>query len=229
MQNLNKKTNSLNKTILKASMKKINLNLTYSTIKNFATINLKQNSILNNKKLLNNFNNQNRFNFVSDGANPKLKKKFYRKTDLSIIPITNNEEFLKVNELISLEVEEDLNNENDFKNDISNLLQDKNYENFSRSELQYEIFKVKLKNLDEQTQKNLTKNFEKLRTLFTGSLFHKKYYGVLLDNRKCKSMHLDELKIPTKKLALALAEEWQSQKDMVNLYKMHLVNKVLYS
>lgn len=161
--------------------------------------------------------------FVSDGANQKLKKKFYKKTDIAVMQINNKYEYINVNEFQNLEIQEDLNNENHLKNEISKILSDDIYENLSREEMQYEVFKLKIKNFDSKSQENLIKNFDKLRTLFTGSIFHKKYYGVLLDNRKCKSMHFDELKIPTKKLALALAEEWQSQKEMINLYKMHLV------
>jgi hypothetical protein len=177
----------------------------------------------NNKKQNNNFYKLTKYNFVSDGANPKLKKKFYNKTEIAVMHISNKNEFLTLNELQNLENQEDHNNENNLKNEISEILQEEKLANLLREEMQFEIFKLKLKNFDEFTQKNFIKNFDKLRTLFTGSLFHKKYYGVLLDNRKCKSMHLDELKIPTKRLALALSEEWQSQKDIINLYKMHLV------
>lgn len=49
------------------------------------------------------------------------------------------------------------------------------------------------------------------------------YYQILLDGRKCKSMYLDEFKIPNKLLASALAQEWSKQKEYVNLYSMHLV------
>ena len=179
----------------------------------------------NKKKTNSNFYNLTKYNFVSDGANPKLKRKFYKKTDIGVMHINNKDDFLKLNEFQTLDTQEDSNNENNLKKEISDFSQEEKLENLSREEMQFEIFKLKLKNFDEQAQKSLIKNFDKLRTLFTGSLFHKKYYGILLDNRKCKSMHLDELKIPTKRLALALAEEWQSQNDMINLYKMHLVNK----
>jgi hypothetical protein len=200
-----------------------NTNIKLSNISLKTFINTNKSIFDSTKKISTNFYNQNKFNFVSDGANPKLKRKFYKKTDLTIMQISNKEEFIKVNEFQKLEKEEDVNNENNLKNEISDFLQDEKFENLTRMELQYDLFKLKLKIFDEPTQKNLNKNFEKLRTLFAGSLFHKKYYGVLLDNRRCKSMHLDELKIPTKRLALALAEEWQSQKDIINLYKMHLV------
>jgi len=175
------------------------------------------------ENLKTNFVEQVKFNFVSDGANPKLKKKFYKNTNIGVMHINNKEDYLKLNEYGNLDTIEDLNNENNFREDISKSLNREDYYDFSREEMQYEIFKLKIKNLDIDLQKILIKSFKKLRILFTGSLFQKKYYRILLDNRICKSMHLDELKIPTKKLALALAEEWESQKDIVNLYKMHLV------
>lgn len=163
--------------------------------------------------------------FVGD-VNMKLKKKFYKKTDIAALEIKDAAHFLTVNEFDIKKAEDEvISTDIALKENVNNYLScNENYENLTREELQYEIFKLKIQNLDANTQKNLLKNFSKLKTLFAGSLFHRKYYGVLLDNRKCKSMHLDELKIPTKKLALALAEEWQSQGDMINLYKMHLVS-----
>jgi chaperone required for assembly of F1-ATPase len=51
-----------------------------------------------------------------------------------------------------------------------------------------------------------------------------KYYHVLLDGRKCKTLYLEDLKLPKKKLALGIAEEFDRQKEDINFYSMHFVN-----
>jgi ATP synthase F1 complex assembly factor 2 len=48
------------------------------------------------------------------------------------------------------------------------------------------------------------------------------HYYILLDKKKCKSMYLDEMVIPNKILATAMAKEWAKQKEYINLYSMHL-------
>lgn len=50
-----------------------------------------------------------------------------------------------------------------------------------------------------------------------------KYYHILLDGKKLKTVHLDELKIPNKLLAVAMAEEWEKQTEFINMHSMHLV------
>jgi chaperone required for assembly of F1-ATPase len=55
-------------------------------------------------------------------------------------------------------------------------------------------------------------------------LSHDKYYGVTLDGKVTKTMYKDNLFLPTKALAIALAEEWESQKDTINLKSLHLHN-----
>ena len=130
--------------------------------------------------------------------------------------LSTKEEFLKINEFTNP------NNSLSFPID-ENIFKNLNLENLDRENLKQILFSSKLSNFDDDTKKSFEKKFEKLKNLFSASLFHKKYYSILLDNRRCKSMYLDELKIPNKKLALALAIEWQSQEDMINLYTMHLV------
>lgn len=50
-----------------------------------------------------------------------------------------------------------------------------------------------------------------------------KYYAVTLDGKVTKTMFKDTLLIPTKALALALAEEWEAQKETINLKSLHIV------
>jgi chaperone required for assembly of F1-ATPase len=47
-------------------------------------------------------------------------------------------------------------------------------------------------------------------TLNNLSLSHNKYYGVTLDGRVTKTFYKDNLLLPTRALAVALAEEWES-------------------
>jgi ATP synthase F1 complex assembly factor 2 len=61
-----------------------------------------------------------------------------------------------------------------------------------------------------------------IEKLFVHSSPKENFYHILLDNKKCKSMYLDELKIPNKNLALLIAEEWAQQKEVVNLHAMQL-------
>ncbi|CDW74897.1 atp12-domain-containing protein [Stylonychia lemnae] len=51
-----------------------------------------------------------------------------------------------------------------------------------------------------------------------------KYWAVTLDGRPTKTMFKDNLFIPTKALAVALAEEWDSQKESINLKSLHINN-----
>jgi len=54
------------------------------------------------------------------------------------------------------------------------------------------------------------------------SLSHDKYWAVALDGRVTKTMYKDVLAFPTRALAVACAEEWDSQHDKVNLKSLHL-------
>jgi chaperone required for assembly of F1-ATPase len=65
-----------------------------------------------------------------------------------------------------------------------------------------------------------------LYTLTTGSNLKDKYYQILLDGKRLKTIYQDEYKIPNKKLAYAIAEEWDRQKEMINLYSMHMVYNI---
>ena len=49
-----------------------------------------------------------------------------------------------------------------------------------------------------------------------------KYWAVALDNRIVKTMFKDLMPIPSRALAVALAEEWDSQKEKIDLKTLHL-------
>jgi hypothetical protein len=233
--------NKIHKTYILSKLNKPN------PIKKFSSKTI--NTIFNNKfnndnndniydnKYNNNFNKITKKFFSQDITNnQKLKKKFYNKSELIKLDIENYKNFLKINELyLEDEGEDNKNpkellrndnniyrdkneNKNDLDNEINNNIIYDTLNSFTKKNLQKKLYNIKTKNLGF----NYEKNFEKFNILFNGSLFHKEYYGILLDGRRCKSMHLDELKIPSKKLALAMALEWQSQKDLINFHKMHL-------
>ena len=52
------------------------------------------------------------------------------------------------------------------------------------------------------------------------------YWAVSLDERVIKTMYKDDLFIPSRALAVALAEEWESQGDTIDLREFHLNNMV---
>ena len=54
------------------------------------------------------------------------------------------------------------------------------------------------------------------------SLSHDQYWAVALDNRVIKTMYKDAMPIPSRALAVALAEEWDSQEDKIDLKTLHL-------
>jgi len=54
------------------------------------------------------------------------------------------------------------------------------------------------------------------------SLSHGKYWAVALDGRILKTMYKDSMPIPSRALAVALAEEWESQKEKIDLKSLHL-------
>ena len=54
-----------------------------------------------------------------------------------------------------------------------------------------------------------------------------KYWGVALDGKVIKTIFKDNLLCPTKALAVALAEEWESQHDSINIKALHLVSLIM--
>lgn len=59
---------------------------------------------------------------------------------------------------------------------------------------------------------------------FNNLSLSQKYWAVTLDGKPTKTMFKDNLFIPTKALAMALAEEWDSQKESISLKSLHLVS-----
>jgi len=59
-------------------------------------------------------------------------------------------------------------------------------------------------------------NFENL------SMSHGPYWAVALDGRVIKTMYKDTMPIPSRALAVAIAEEWESQKEKIDLKTLHL-------
>lgn len=51
-----------------------------------------------------------------------------------------------------------------------------------------------------------------------------KYWAVTLDGKVTKTMYKDSLLIPSKAMAVALAEEWDSQQENISLKSLHLVS-----
>ena len=54
------------------------------------------------------------------------------------------------------------------------------------------------------------------------SLTHGPYWAVALDGRVIKTMYKDPMPIPSRALAVAIAEEWESQKDKIDLKTLTL-------
>ena len=54
------------------------------------------------------------------------------------------------------------------------------------------------------------------------SLSHDTYWAVALDGRVIKTMYKDAMPIPSRALAVALAEEWESQQEKIDLKTLHL-------
>ena len=54
------------------------------------------------------------------------------------------------------------------------------------------------------------------------SMSHGPYWAVALDKRVIKTMYKDPLPIPSRALAVALAEEWESQEEKIDLKTLHL-------
>ena len=59
-------------------------------------------------------------------------------------------------------------------------------------------------------------------TLDNLSLSHDKYWAITLDGRVIKTFYKDRLPVPSRALAVALAEEWECQGDTINLKSMTL-------
>jgi chaperone required for assembly of F1-ATPase len=53
-----------------------------------------------------------------------------------------------------------------------------------------------------------------------------KYWAVTLDGKVTKTMYKDNLFIPSKALAVAIAEEWESQHENIDLKSLHIVSTV---
>lgn len=51
---------------------------------------------------------------------------------------------------------------------------------------------------------------------------HDKYYAVTLDNRVTKTLYQDTLALPSRALAVAIAEEWASQAEMIDTKTLKL-------
>lgn len=54
------------------------------------------------------------------------------------------------------------------------------------------------------------------------SLSHEQYWAVALDGRVIKTLYKDLMPIPSRALAVALAEEWDSQHEKIDLKSLHL-------
>ena len=54
------------------------------------------------------------------------------------------------------------------------------------------------------------------------SMSHGPYWAVALDGRVIKTMYKDPLPIPSRALAVALAEEWESQQEKIDLKSLTL-------
>ena len=54
------------------------------------------------------------------------------------------------------------------------------------------------------------------------SMCHGPYWAVALDGRVIKTMYKDPMPIPSRALAVALAEEWESQQEKIDLKTLHL-------
>jgi len=59
-------------------------------------------------------------------------------------------------------------------------------------------------------------------TFENASLSHGPYWAVALDGRVVKTLYKDVMPIPSRALAVALAEEWESQEEKIDLKSLHL-------
>lgn len=59
-------------------------------------------------------------------------------------------------------------------------------------------------------------------TLNNLSMSHDTYWAVTLDGRVTKTFFKDDLLIPSRSLAVALAEEWETQGETIDIKSLHL-------
>lgn len=59
-------------------------------------------------------------------------------------------------------------------------------------------------------------------TLNNLSMSHDIYWAVTLDGRVTKTFYKDDLLIPSRSLAVALASEWEAQGDTIDIKSLHL-------
>ena len=52
------------------------------------------------------------------------------------------------------------------------------------------------------------------------------YWSVALDGRTLKTIYKDELLLPSRALAVAVAAEWESQHDVIDMRQFHLNNAI---
>lgn len=53
-----------------------------------------------------------------------------------------------------------------------------------------------------------------------------KYWAVTLDGKPLKTMYKDNMLVPSRALAVVLAEEWEAQKEVLDLKSLHLVSLI---
>ena len=51
---------------------------------------------------------------------------------------------------------------------------------------------------------------------------HGPYWGVALDGRPIKTIYKERMAVPSRALAVALAEEWESQGEKIDIKSLHL-------
>ena len=61
-------------------------------------------------------------------------------------------------------------------------------------------------------------------TLNNVSQSHDKYYAITLDGRVVKTFYKDTMAIPSRALAVSVAEEWEAQDKLIDVRTMHLTN-----
>lgn len=82
-----------------------------------------------------------------------------------------------------------------------------------------DVLEVTNENYNDSEETHIEPPFSKLLNY---SKNKEVYYQIILDNKKCKTMYLDEFKIPHQNLAYLICEEWARQKEYVNLHSMQL-------
>ena len=72
-------------------------------------------------------------------------------------------------------------------------------------------------------QLSITNTYDINSKLNSISKLKENYYHIMLDNKKCLSAYQDEFLIPSKQLAIAIASEYEKQKDVIEFNYMPLV------